>query len=390
MDLIDIQLAELKIRYLDLDNLFHGKLDMKKGNKRLIDTINIYISFQSLYNKFRRPHYEKRFENLTKKELKSVYRQCIAEFINIAAHYRKYFNYHKIKTNIIFFYNEITDDYITYNNSALCSEYRNHWFDSIHNLDRWAINNLVIDSIPFMKIICDYLEDVYMVGTKRVESSIIPYIFTMENTFPANMNMLVTSDSYDYNYSNYNFLVVTKYAGQPILMTKKNLMPFVCWKLGNEFEPKRKINSYLYSFILSCIGEKERSIPKAFKGMGFRKVYKNLEALYDAGYIFDENLDTMNIENLLHVLNNQEFKILTHEQIASSIMSNYNVIDYTTQYKQVNKTQKKDLEKQIINKTDPEALVEINDKYFSDHPIRLIELNQYENGNILKSFGDEE
>jgi hypothetical protein len=99
--------------------------------------------------------------------------------------------------------------------------------------------------------------------------------------------------------------------------------------------------------------------------------------LYDAGYIFDENTDTMNIQHLMHVLNDTSYTILKKENIATEIMSNWNAIDLATQYKQVSKTQIKKIDSQIEDKTDVAALMDINDRYFSETPLKLIELNQY-------------
>ena len=87
--------------------------------------------------------------------------------------------------------------------------------------------------------------------------------------------------------------------------------------------------------------------------------------LYDAGYLFDENEETFHISNLLHVLNGTLLSKYTVDEMASTIMTNYNVTNFEYQYKQVSSTQKKKLEDQIV------------DKYFSGSPLMLEELNQY-------------
>lgn len=391
MDLLEYRICDLKVKYMDMDRLFGNRVDEinKQGKRKAIDAANIYINFESLYNKFRRPNYNKYFEVMDKKELKRTYRQCIAEFINVAAHYRKYFTNHGIKTNIIYYYNEIEDDYAPYNNSGLCEDYRMHWFNSLHNPNRWAINNMVLDSIPYMKLICDYLENIYFISCKHVESSIVPFTFYMEGFFPSNMNLIVTSDEYDYNYAIYNFLVVTKYLSEPMLITKKNLIPFANWKMGKEYEPERNIHPRLFGFIMACLGNKKRSIYKVNR-TGYRNIYKNLLKLYDAGYIFDEDEDTMHIQNLLHVLNNEDYRILTKEGIATDIMANFNVMDYEAQYKQLSKPQIKAMKNQLVDRTDTGALIDINERYFGEYPLRLLELNQYnknhDQDNVLKEF----
>ena len=391
MELLDSKVCGLMVRYMDMERLFGARLDELNKNSKSsttkIDTANLYISLESLYNLFRKPNYEDAFESLSKKELKAAYRHCVSAMINVAAHYREYFKRHQIRTNIVFYYNEITDDFTKYNNSGLNPDYRMHWFNSLHRMDRWAINNMVMDSIPIMKIICDYLEDVYMVSVTHLESSMVPFMIHMQGELPTNMNVIVTNDPYDFNYCNYNFMIITKYAMQPMVLTKRNLIPFASFRLGNEYEPPAKIHPRLFPFILACCGDKKRSIPKVAK-LGYRTIYKNLMKLYDAGYIFDEDPDTMNIQNLLHVLNNESFHILTKEGVASAIMGNYKVMDYETQYKQISKTQFKKTFHQLTNKTDINALVDLNERYFGDFPLKLMEQNQYNRHHDSKELGD--
>jgi len=40
--------------------------------------------------------------------------------------------------------------------------------------------------------------------------------------------------------------------------------------------------------------------------------------------------------------------------------------------------QKEKIFDQLTDKTDPSTLMEINDRYFSDYPLMLMELNQYD------------
>ena len=59
-----------------------------------------------------------------------------------------------------------------------------------------------------------------MVGTDSVESSLVPMIIHMENKHPANVNIIVSKDAYDLQYTNYNFLVISKFKNEPVLLTK--------------------------------------------------------------------------------------------------------------------------------------------------------------------------
>lgn len=374
VEIIEGNINAFKCKYIYLDKLFNGKLDEKKGKCKTVDTVNIYISLESLFNSIRGSHIEKRLEKMDKKESKFVYRQIISNIINVAAHYRKYFTRHKVKTNIIYYFNEIMDEYENYNNSALYANYREHYYNSLHSLDRININNMVQEAIPFLNIITEYIPDIYMISTKHLESSMIPFVCMMEGYLPSNMNIIVSKDEYDLQYCIYNSLVITRYANEPLLLTKRNVMKYLCFR--KNYKPERLIHPKLLTFILACIGNRKRGI-YSIRRSGFKTIYRQLLSLYDAGYIIDDDEETMKIGSLMHVLNRSSTSLFSTEELATMIISQYQVTDFESQFRAMNNTQKKEIEKQIKNKTDPSALIEINERYFEDCPLELVELNQY-------------
>jgi hypothetical protein len=372
-----------KIKYVYLDKLFNGKLDVKKGRSRLVDTVNIFINFESLYYGIRNTYVEKQIKDYTKKEQAAAYRRSISAFINVAAHYRAYFTRHKIKTNIVYYFNDIPDDVIDYNNTALCDTYREHFCESLNNIEKININQMIHETIPVFRTICEYLENVYVISSKRVESSLIPMVIDMEGALPSNLNIIISKDVYDYQYTNQNYLVITKQKNEPVLLTKKNVIKFMCWKY-NLLEPGRIIHYSLLPFIIACLGDKKRSIP-SIRRIGFKSIYKSLIKLYDAGYIFDEDPDTMNISNLLYVLNDKDITTRKDTELGNNIMANYKVTDLPSQFSVLNKTQKHKIIDQIIDRTDIASLMDINERYFEDFPLQLMELNQYSRNEDFES-----
>lgn len=384
----------LKLKYQDMDRLFGNKITAKKGNKQIVDTANIFINFESLYNLIRRPDIEKYVETATKKEIKGIYRNCMSSFINVAAHYREYFNRHKITTNVIYYYNEPSQDYIEYNNTALVPGYRDHFIDSLNAIDRLTMNSLIIDSIPFMDIITDYIDGVYMVGSKHVEASLIPYAIMLENKFPANINMFITKDEYDYVYANKNCILITRYANEPIVLTKYNVMRFLRHKyhVMQGKEKVREISPLLLPFIFAFLGNRKRSIPR-MKGYGLGSIYRDLLRLYDIGYIFDEDPDTMNYTNLCKVMYDERKSIFKRPGMVDDIINACRAFDLDYQMSVVAKSQLDHIMDQLKNKPDTQALYEINEKYFSYYPLMLMELERYTPKTKLQkalTFDDEE
>ena len=376
LETIDSYINAFKIKYNYLDKLFNGKLDSSRCN---IDTANIFINFESLYYSMRSTSMEKKISTLTKKELKAIYRQSISAFINVAAHYRAYFTRNKIKTNIVYFYNSIPDEYGGYNNSTLCETYRDHFVESLNNTNRINCNNWAREIMPLFKTICEYIENVYVIEcNKKVESSMIPMVLDMDTSLPSNLNIVVTKDLYDFQYVNLDWLIISKHQTEPVLLTKKNVIKYLCWKNDideNEAE-STTVSSKLLPFIISCLGDRKRSIPK-LKGVGFKAIYKSLKKLYETGFIFNEDETTFDISNLISVLNDKTILYTKNTEMGNLIMRNFKVIDLSSQYRILNKAQKNKILEQVSDKTDIDALIEISNKYFADYPLMLIELSQY-------------
>ena len=379
MDFIEKFCASFKVKYMHLDKLFKGKLDTLVKNKRVVDTVNIFINFESLYKVIRREYFEKLIATANKAEIKRMYRAAIAGFINVAAHYREYFKRHKIATNFFYYYNEIPDDYVEYNNSVLVPSYRKHFVESMLSIERFAVNSMIVDMVPFMKIIVDYIEDVYMISSKRVEASLIPHIILTENKFPANMNIIISKDSYDFQYCNSNCLIISKYKSEPLILTKYNVMDYI--KFRNKFKNPEdkdvvKLNPLLMTFIFAFLGNRKRGVP-GIKGIGYGKIHKELEKLYSIGYISDDEPDTMNYQNLMDVLDEQGLEIFKDENFKEDVASYYKVFDFEYQTRAMSDTQKEDILDQLENKSDPSSLIELNDRYFEYSPLQLMELANY-------------
>ena len=69
-----------KVKYVYLDKMFNGHLtDTTKNGKRIVNTANIYINFESLYNCIRNTHVEKYLRVANKKEVNEIYRNMISK-----------------------------------------------------------------------------------------------------------------------------------------------------------------------------------------------------------------------------------------------------------------------------------------------------------------------
>ena len=378
-DRISQTCASFKLASANLDGLFGNTLDQEKNGKKLVDTINLFINFESVYHCLRKKYFENILKAATGKEKKAIYRHLISEYVNIAAHYRGYFNRHKVTTNIFYFYNELpTDAPIEYNNSALIDGYRDHFFESLQDPERYLLNNMVKDTIPFMRTLCEYIDGIYMVSTKRLEGSLIPYIILRNRVFPSNMNFVISRDFYDALYVNADCAFITRDGITPVSLTKRNIMKFFRYKydFGREVDDEnkpiyREINSRLLPFLFVFKGgDRRRSIPRL--GIRKRKVYKDMMKLYDTGYFSDNDPSCFSLSSILDVFDKKK-----KEKYGEIIGYIYRCYDLKYQYDVASKDQIEEVLSQLKNHYDDRALKELNDRYFEDFPLRLMELIPY-------------
>jgi 5'-3' exonuclease len=201
------------------------------------------------------------------------------------------------------------------------------------------------------------------------------------------MNIIITKDPYDFQYGNSNCLVITKHITDPVILTRRNVMKFFRFKhdIPESIEKNGKtvntpeISSYLLPFIYAIMGDKKRSVP-GIKGYGPKKVYNDLVKLYEIGYIFDEDPETMSCSNLCKIMTGGDTLNRFNDdngKLADLIGKYYRCFDIPYQIEVASKDQLKHITSHLKNKSDPQGLRDINDKYFDEFPLKLMELARY-------------
>lgn len=351
-----------KIKFDKMSVLF-GSLEIKE----LINRVNIFINLESILNKLHSPLMEKYVTAMNKKELKNIHLSIISNIINLAGHYRRFFTKNKIKSNIVLFLNEY-DKYTSLNNTIFLKHYRERFiYDYTDNPEYTIINNVLKSVIENSKTIIDYIEDVYLVSTNRLESSIIPELLCKNKTLDGQINILITRDEYDLQYVNKNFLVMFPKGEESYIVTKENLFTII--RLKREISVERNLPSYLISFMLSVIGDKRRGISRV-KGCGWKTIYKSICKLFKKLDISD--FEYINIEHLIGAIKDTE-----NSKNKSMVANNLMCIDIDRQVNMVTETQNINITKQLVNKYENDILKLLNAKYFDQYPLNVIELNQY-------------
>ena len=345
-----------KSKFDKLDLLFNQETNSK------IKSVNIFINLESILNKLHIGDVEDWLSAMKKSEKRKYHYSIIVNIFNLAAHYRRYFTKNKIKSNIVFFMNDY-DKYSNFNNKLFIPEYRDKFiYNYTQNIKYTSINYILSVVVKNIRLISDYIENVYYVSTDRLESSIIPELIL--NKLDGKINLLITSDEYDLQYVNKNFLIIYRYYDKMSIITKKNLFNFLCEKY--EIKPKYELPNYILTFALSVTGSKRRSIPK-IPGWSWKSIYKAIWKLYQETDISENEI--VQLEHLIAAIKKEDKKEI--------ITNNYMCTDIDRQCKMVSDSQLTSVTQQLKDLYEFDVLKDLNERYFTEEPIMIQELNQY-------------
>ena len=338
-----------KVKYSKLLELLRENEDINIGTD---DVVHVYINLETIILKMCN-HDTSQYVSISKK----AKIEFIANMINLAAHYRAFFTKHKIESKIFLYIPSINMK--NYKNSIYNKDYRMYCkFKFSEGSGNLPIQNLIIDTIPFIQLIIEYINGVYFIESKQIENSLVPYIVN-EDLDNKVKNFIISGDLYDLQYVNHDYNIIIPKGENSFICTKNNTIKY----LQSIYECKGKytFSSNFISFILSVIGSKYRNIYN-IKGIGMKSVFKIIQKAID-NKLVSNNID--NIYLLISIIKNS---------FRNDIIDNFKLVDLNYQYTQLNKKDIYEITCQIKDKFDNVALKKINDKYFDEFPIMLQEI----------------
>lgn len=335
----------------------------------VITKINIFINIESILHQIHKQPIEESLSILDKKEFKNFHLNLTSNVLNLIAHYRRFFNKHQIKTNIVLFMNEY-NKYSQLNNSVFIKSYRERFlYNYIDNPAFSSINKVLSILIPTIKTIINFIEDVYLITVSRYESSVVPILLCNEKQVDGQLNIIITRDMYDFQYVNKNFIILYPRSEESRIVIKETLFDFISDRY--EIDKKYNLPSYIFPFALSIVGDKRRSID-GIKGWGWKTVYKEVSKLFKSLDI--DNSEVIPLESLITSIKESKYRDYS---VKEKIARNLVCTDVNRQYKMLTNSQKLDTTKEIFNKFEPDALKNLNDNYFVQNPIDVIGLEQF-------------
>lgn len=261
----------------------------------------------------------------------------------------------------------------TYKNRVFNPDYRK-FYEHRYTKDKRSktLNYVMENTIPLVKIILEYVENVHFISSDAVESSLVPKIITEHVNDKADFNFIISNDRYDYQYALEGFTIIRPKQDNSYVITKNNLLKQI--KMEEKVVNTADISPTFYPFILSMLGDKYRNIDK-IKGMGLSTLLKAIVTGIEVGAI------TKDVTSI-HLLSN-----ILKEEYRPLLVKNFHCTDLKTQMTMLNSKDIQHIKMQCTNKFDNVSLKKLNDKYFRSYPLLLVELTSA-NGLIKKPKKD--
>lgn len=282
--------------------------------------------------------------------------ELMSNIINLAQHYNLYCAKVKQKAKIVLYWNYPN---APYRNNKYIELYKDYYSNRMFNsMDCGYIMKCIHECHNFMKTMCKYVNNVYIIDATEIDSSVVPMIiknnkFDMKNT----QYLLVSNSKYDYQYVNLGFDIICPRGKDSVLLNTTNVVDYL--KSINNIKTKLTMSPNHIPFALSLIGDKYRCIPK-MNGVGLSTVISCISKAVDNLMITD---NTTNVDMLASILS---------ESFRHQFTINYKCTDILSQYNEASASNIDDVVSQVCDKYDTNSLDYINDKYFRQYPIMIV------------------
>lgn len=350
---MDVHFNAYKVRYNTLDSIMKPVFQSQN-----IKTLNIFINVDDIIHKLHKPIIDNEFQVCGVNAPK----QMIANFLNLIAHYRQWGIRQMANVRV---YGIYTAAFGNFKNNIYVPSYRKHYIDITTSIQKfYYINDALKAAIPLMRVISQYIQDVYLIDSMYVEPSAIPYYISTE-VFPADWNILITRDPYDLQYSYMDrWTYISPKGDNTLSINRGNFWDYIKEKEKVRIDT-RNYDMSMYPLAISIIGDKYRNIPR-LRSIGWKSLFKILEAIHDM------SSDMSKTTSELLLLNN-----LTNKKISlDDINNNKQASDVICQVNNLGEIDKTYILDQIKDIPDYDTLMELNRTQFIRFPINIAFLTQ--------------
>lgn len=325
-----------------------------------VDRVVVYINLETVLRSLCRPFVNNfATTQISRNELKLC---LISNIINLAQHYRLYcVKMGKENETILFWNFPINNTH--YYNSKYIVNYRENYRDKFYkDANASFLYNLLQDIVNTLYIILPYINEVYMVTSDRVESSLIPYIL-YKTRYDSNhiQNIIISKDMYDLQYVQHGMKVLVPHSDNSTLVSKSNAIDYL--KKIYSIKSDIAVPISQLSFITSLMGDKYRNITK-IPGMGLGTILQTLCTGLETLSITET---TRNIDTLSSILN-PSYRGIFH--------ANYHCTELSYQYNDIKPMDTHMILENFNDKYDDNAVLYMNERYLEKYPLMLVSMKR--------------
>lgn len=296
----------------------------------------------------------------------------ISNIINYAQHYRLYCKKNGYDSRIFLYWNYPKSNY---NNRSIWVKYREEYDKQMGiNVNAEYITKCLEDSQDVLLRIVPFINQVYVINGGVVESSLVPHLIVTNGYDKQDFqHIIISRDPYDYQYLQYGYTIVEPRGDKSMIVDSANVIDHM--KEKGKIKNPMTAPVKLLPFILSLLGNPHRSIPK-IEGMGLVGIIKAINTAINRSLITENTTDVDMLSSILA------------EPIKERFKRNFALTDLSTQIKKVTPVQINTLLSQLVDKFDDRTLKAMNEKYFINDPLMLIDTasEQTFKGNCDKLF----
>lgn len=282
----------------------------------------------------------------------------VKEFVNTVAHYKSFFQQNRFPSTKIYLYYTSLDctnypqlEYVENFRSYYITKYTTnpkfvYWMDKMRN-----------DIFPALRTILEYVNNVYLLEGRDIDSSVIPMMISEMD--PSRKNVIISADPVDTQYRFYrNFYSI---------YIKRNPSRLLVYKIEDYIKeltkdedyvkvqgnPLLKNRSLYLAMIASVTGSKTRSIDNLY-GVGYKSFLKFLMSGFKNGLIEANTKSADLIANVFPCCNRVDF------------INNFKALDVNHSFRDLKESDKTMLKHQIVDRFDNNGLIKLNNQLFAD------------------------
>lgn len=338
----------LKLRYAEYDESITSLNILKETDK-----VSVFINLETVWK------YLSTIKDLERKLFidRDFKVTMIADIINLAAHYKEFFKNNGLNTKVFLYTTDFNSQIYEFKESQYNEDYRSYYLNKYNTNPKFVLltEALVKEILPQVKTICDFIPDVYYISSLNIDSSLIPLIFAEK--YPDRKNFIVSGDKYETQYifepafTHHLFLRNSKV--RTLSCRIEEYLKTICKTEIVDIEKELYKNRSFYLLLLSCIGDKYRSI-EGVSGIGLKTLTKLIIEGINSRII---TKDTKSIDLLCEIFNDEN---------KNEIRQNFLALDLKNSFSLLLDGEKKEIISQAIDRSDLNSLLKLNKTIFND------------------------